>query len=69
MGWEIWWSGTRGREEFTGSRNPAVSTADFASMDFATAENAGRFVERTFCWMTMGWEEGVMDEVVGLFTI
>lgn len=28
-------------------------------MDFATAENAGRIVERTF-----PWEEGVMGEVV-----
>lgn len=29
-------------------------------------------MERTFCWVTMGWEEGVMDEVVGgeaLFTL
>lgn len=59
-----WWGGkygggTRGKRGITGSKNPAVSTADFVSMDFATAENASSFVERTFCWVTTGWEEGV----------
>lgn len=69
MGWAIWWSGTRGKRGITGRKNPAVSTADFVSMDFATAENAGSFVERTQCRMTMGWEEGGIDEVVGLSTL
>lgn len=47
-----------GREEFLGARTLQFRLQALFRWTFATAENAGSFVERTFCWLTMGVGRG-----------